>query len=208
MTKFILAKKIGMSQIFKDEKVIPVTILEAGPIVVTQIKTPEKDGYSAIQVGFGYKKPKRLSKALKGHLKDLGSFRWLREFHIPEEELKKFKVGDKIDVSIFQKGERVKITGITKAKGFQGVVKRHGFHGGPKTHGQKDRLRAPGSIGPTHPQHVVKGRKMAGRMGGERLTLKNCQIVEILPEQNLLAIKGSLPGKKGELLKIVTQEND
>lgn len=206
MTKFILGKKIGMSQIFKDDKVIPVTLVEAGPIVVTQIKTPQKDGYSAIQVGFGFKKPKRLSKALKGHLKNLGSFRWLREFRVSEEELKNFQIGDKIEVSIFKEGEKVKITGTSKAKGFQGVVKRHGFHGGPKTHGQKDRLRAPGSIGPTHPQHVVKGRRMAGRMGGETVTLKNCQIVEVLPEENLLVIKGALPGKRGELLKIVSQE--
>jgi len=205
MTKFILAKKIGMTQIFKEDKLIPVTLLEAGPVIVTQLKTKEKDGYQAAQVGFGSKKPKRLSKALKEHFKNLGSFRWLKEFKITDEELNNLKIGDKIDISVFKEGDIVKISGISKAKGFQGVVKRHGFHGGPKTHGQKDRLRAPGSIGATHPQHVPKGRKMAGRMGGERITLKNCQIIEIDKENNILAIKGAIPGKKGDLIEIVGQ---
>jgi len=192
-----------MTQIFQDDKIIPITLLEAGPVVVTQIKTKERDGYCAVQVGFGSKK--KISKALKGHLKDLGNFRWVKEFRIDESEINNYKVGDKIDVSLFQEGEKIKISGTSKSKGFQGVVKRHGFHGGPKTHGQKNRLRAPGSIGPTHPQHVVKGRKMAGRMGGERITLKNAKIVKIIPDKNVICIKGAIPGKRGELVEIVTQ---
>jgi len=203
MKKFILAQKIKMTQIFQDDKIIPITLLEAGPVVVTQIKTKERDGYCAVQVGFGSKK--KISKALKGHLKDLGNFRWVKEFRIDESEINNYKVGDKIDVSLFQEGEKIKISGTSKSKGFQGVVKRHGFHGGPKTHGQKNRLRAPGSIGPTHPQHVVKGRKMAGRMGGKRITLKNAKIVKIIPDKNVICIKGAIPGKRGELVEIVTQ---
>ena len=157
------------------------------------------------QIGFGYKKPKRLSKALKEHFKKLGSFRWLKEFKITDEELNNLKMGDKIDTSVFKEGDIVKISGTGKSKGFQGVVKRHGFHGGPKTHGQKKSHRAPGSIGATHPQHVSKGRKMAGRMGGGRITLKNRQIIEVDNENNILAIKGAIPGKKGDLVEIVGQ---
>ncbi|MCX8016011.1 MAG: 50S ribosomal protein L3 [Patescibacteria group bacterium] len=201
MAKFILAQKIGMTEIFQNDKMIPVTVLEAGPVVVTQIKTKERDGYYAVQVGFGAKK--KISKALKGHLKNLGNFRWIKEFKVSESEINNYKVGDKIDVSIFQEGEKIKISGTSKSKGFQGVVKRHGFHGGPKTHGQKNRLRAPGSIGATHPQHVAKGRKMAGRMGGERITLKNVKIAKIINDKNLICIKGAVPGKKGELVEIL-----
>ncbi|MGB9848082.1 MAG: 50S ribosomal protein L3 [Minisyncoccia bacterium] len=200
MKKFILAQKIGMTEIFQNDKMIPVTVLEAGPVVVTQIKTKEKDGYCAVQVGFG--KKKKISKALKGHLKDLGNFKWLKEFRVDESEINNYKVGDKIDLSIFQEGEKIKISGTSKSKGFQGVVKRHGFHGGPKTHGQKNRLRAPGSIGATHPQHVPKGRKMAGRMGGERITLKNVKIAKIINDKNIICVKGAVPGKKGDLVEI------
>ncbi len=200
MTKFILAKKIGMTQIYQNDKIVPITVLESDGIFVTQIKTKEKDGYNAIQVGFG--KKNKISKALKNHLKGLGNLAWLKEFKIDESEINNFKVGDKIDLSIFQEGEKAKIVGTTKSKGFQGVVKRHGFHGGPKTHGQKNRLRAPGSIGPTFPQHVIKGRKMAGRMGGDRMTLKNVKIIKIIPEKNLICLKGAIPGKRGDLVEI------
>ena len=199
VNKYILAKKIGMTQIFHDEKIVPVTLLEAGPVVVVQIKTKEKDGYEAVQVGFGEKKPKNISKALKGHMKSLGNFQWLKEFRNASNELKE---GDKIDASIFQEGETVKISGYNKSKGFQGVVKRHGFHGGPKTHGQKNRHRAPGSIGATHPQHVTKGRRMAGRMGHEMITLKRCKIMQIDAANNLIALRGAVPGKKGDLIEI------
>jgi len=203
MTKFILAQKIGMTQIYQDDKSIPVTALEAGPVVVSQIKKQDRDGYYAIQVGFG--KKRNLSKAVRNHLKGLGDLRWLKECKITKEEADAFKRGDRIDVSVFKEGEKVKIIGTSKAKGFQGVVKRHGFHGGPKSHGQKDRLRAPGSIGATHPQHVLKGKKMAGRMGGNRITLKNVKIVKIIPEKNIICVKGAIPGKRGELVQILSE---
>lgn len=201
--KFILAQKIGMTQMFQNEKIVPVTLLEAGPIVVVQVKTKEKDGYEAIQVGFGERKVKNITKPLKGHMKDLGNFRWLKEFRIGQtDEKKDFNLGDKIDLSVFTEGDNVKISGYNKSKGFQGVVKRHGFHGGPKTHGQKNRHRAPGSIGATHPQHVTKGRRMAGRMGGEMITLKKCKIAQIDVANNVLALRGAVPGKRGDLIVI------
>jgi len=203
MTKFILAQKIGMTQIFQDDRVIPLTVLETGPIAIVQVKTKERDGYWAVQVGFG--KKKKLSKALKKHFKGLGNFRWLKEFRVKESEINNFKEGDKIDISAFKEGEKVKIVGISKAKGFQGVVKRHGFHGGPKTHGQKNRLRAPGSIGATHPQHVPKGKKMAGRMGGNRITVKNIEIVKIIPDKNIICVKGAVPGKRGDLVELLAE---
>ncbi len=197
---FILGEKIKMSQTFKNEMQIPVTLIKAGPVIVTQIKNKEKDNYQAVQLGFGEKK--KINKPLQGHLKDLGKFRWLREFRVKENETDKFKVGDKIDVSIFKEGDIVDVSGLNKGKGFQGVVKRHGFHGGPQTHGQKNRLRAPGSIGSTAFQRVVKGRRMAGRMGSERITVKNLEIVTVDPENNIIEIKGAVPGRKGTLLEI------
>lgn len=195
---FILGKKLKMSQIWKDDKVIPVTLVQAGPITVTQVRTKEKDGYEAIQVGFDATK-KKLNKPTKGHLKNLGNFRYLKEFKFQSTN---FKVGDVLDVSQFQEGEKIKVSGLNKGRGFQGVVKRYGFHGGPKTHGQKDRLRAPGSIGATAPQRVMPGRKMAGRMGQERTTIKNSEIAEIDKENNVLMLKGAVPGMKGTLLEI------
>ncbi len=187
-----------MTQIWKDDKVIPVTLVQAGPIVLTQIKTKEKDGYEAVQAGFDSTK-KKLNKPMTGHLKKLGNFRHLREFKVQDS---KFKVGDVLDVSQFEEGDKIKVSGLSKGRGFQGVVKRHGFHGGPKTHGQKDRLRAPGSIGATAPQRVMPGRKMPGRMGQERITIKNSEIAGIDKKNNILMIKGALPGMKGTLLEI------
>jgi len=194
---FILGKKLKMSQIWQDDKVVPITSISAGPVIVTQIRTKEKDGYGAVQAGFEIKK--RLNKPMRGHLKDLGNFRYLKEFKIGSLEL---KVGDHLDVSQFQEGDKVKISGLTKGRGFQGVVKRHGFHGGPKTHGQKNRWRAAGSIGATAPQRVMPNKKMAGRMGQERKTLKNVKIIGIDKEKNILIIKGAVPGRKGTLLEI------
>ncbi len=194
---FILGKKLKMSQIWKDDKVVPITSIQAGPVVVTQIKTKDKDGYEALQVGFETKK--KLNKPMKGHLKDLGSFRHIKEFKIQGSE---FKIGDSLDVSQFQEGDKVKISGLTKGRGFQGVVKRHGFHGGPKTHGQKNRWRAPGSIGSTAPQRVMPNKKMAGRMGLERKTLKSVKVIAIDKEKNILIIKGATPGRVGTLLEI------
>ncbi|MGC8651249.1 MAG: 50S ribosomal protein L3 [Minisyncoccia bacterium] len=203
--KFILAKKLNMSQVFEEDgKVIPVTIVEADPVKVTQIKTKETDGYNAIQVGFG--KKKNIKKPLKGHLKDLGNFRWLREFRITDknqlEEQTKYQVGDLIQLDAFTPGDKVTISSTSRGKGFQGVVKRHGFHGVRATHGNKDQHRTSGSIGATTPQHVIKGKKMAGRTGGEQVTIKKVQIIKVEPEKNLLYLKGAIPGKRGSLIKI------
>jgi large subunit ribosomal protein L3 len=190
--KFILGTKIKMSQMF-DEKgnVVPVTLIEAGPCKVLQIKTKEKDGYPAVQVGF-QKKTKKIKKNEKGK-----EFKYLREFKNGE-----YKVGDEITVSIFQEGEKVKVSGISKGKGFQGGVKRWGFSGRGATHGVKHEHRTLGSVGMSFPERVIKGRKMPGRMGFERVTIKNLKIVKVDKENNLLVIKGAVPGRKGTLLEI------
>jgi len=196
--KFILGKKIKMQQKFKENgEVIPLTVIKAGPCLVTQIKSKDKEGYQAVQIGFEEKK--KVNKSLKGHLKGLSSFQYIKEFRTKEL---KFDRGDKIDVSIFQSGEKVEISGTSKGKGFQGVVKRHGFAGSPKTHGHKDQLRMPGSIGSTAPSRVFKGTRMAGRMGGERVTVKNIEVAEVIPEKNLLLVKGAVPGARNSLLEI------
>lgn len=201
-----------MSQIFdKDGSVIPVTLVRTAPNVALQIKTKEKDGYEAVQVGAGTRKAKNINKPQKGHFKDLGSFQYVREFRKARSAKREadktigdsqFAIGSKVDVSIFQEGDAVKVSGISKAKGFQGVVKRHGFHGAPATHGTKHAHREPGSIGATWPQRVIKGMRMAGRMGGVRITTKGLKIVKVDLENNLLAIKGAVPGKRGTLLEI------
>lgn len=200
---FILGRKLGMSQIF-DEKgeVIPITLIEAGPCSVVQIKNKEKDGYEAVQIGFGAKKQKRTSRAEKGHFQKAGlkeNFRYLCEF----KNRSSLKAGQIIDVSSFKSGDTVKIIGISKSKGFQGVVKRHGFKGSPASHGTKHSLRAPGSIGSSFPERVLKGQKMAGRMGGDRVIVRGLRIGEVDKENNLLAVKGAVPGRKGALLEII-----
>ena len=197
--KFLLGKKIAMTQVFKEDKVVPVTLIESGSNFVTQIKSKDKDGYNAVQVGFGVKKEKNIKKPQRGHLKDLGNLKWMREFRVNETELKR---GDEVGVSNFVSGDIVNVVAISKGKGFQGVVKRHGFHGGPKSHGQKDRHRAPGSIGSSFPEHVAKGKRMAGRTGGDRITVKNLEIIEVDTENNLIAIKGAIPGRRGTLVMI------
>jgi large subunit ribosomal protein L3 len=201
--KFILGKKLGMSQIFDEQKkIVPVTLIEAGPCFVVQLKTKEKDGYQAVQIGFEEIKDKNIKKPQKGHFKKAGlvkGFRYLIEFANSS-----LKIGGKIDVSMFQEGEIVKVSGVSKGKGFQGVVKRHGFSGFPATHGTKHGLRAPGSIGSSWPERVFKGRKMAGRMGGQRVTASGLKIVRIDKENNLLAVRGAVPGRKGTLLEIIT----
>ena len=212
--KFILGKKIGMSQIFKDDengrKVVPVTLIEAGPCVVSQIRNEEKDGYQAVQVG--YLEKKKINKPLAGHLKDLGKFRYLKEFRLDrngvgkdseEKEKTEYKLGDKIDVSVFEAGDKIKVSGVSKAKGFQGVMKRHGFKCGQASHGQKHSNRKPGSIGSAYPEHVIKGRKMAGRMGGVQSTQLGLEVVEVDKEKNLLIIKGAVPGNNGVLVRVV-----
>ncbi len=192
--KFILGKKIEMTQIFdKQGKVVPVTLIEAGPCQVVQLKTKDKDGYEAVQVGFIKKKQKNIKKTEKGK-----EFMYLKEFKGNRD----YKVGDKIDVGIFEEGDIVKISGISKGKGFQGAVKRWGFHGRDTTHGVKHEHRTLGSVGSAFPQRVIKGKKMPGRMGGKRVTVKNLKIVKVIKEANLLAVKGAVPGRRGTLLEI------
>ncbi len=192
-----------MVQVWNEEgKCFPATVLSAGPVVVTQIKNSEKDGYVSVQVGFGEKNVRNINKALKGHFKDLGNFRYVKEFRMDEEEAGKLKVGDIIEISSFEEGDIVQISGVSKGKGFQGVVKRHGFHGGPRSHGQKHSEREPGSIGATGPQRVFKGVRMAGRMGSDRVTVKNLKVIGIDKENNKILISGAIPGKRGTLIEI------
>ena len=196
----ILGKKLGMTQIFKEDGTsVPVTAIEAGPCTVVQIKTAEKEGYSSAQLGFG--EAKRLNSARRGHLKELGQFKYLREFRV--DDVEPLEAGQKIDVSLFNVGDLVDVTGISKGKGFAGVVKRHGFAGGPKTHGQSDRHRAPGSIGAgSSPGRVLKGMRMAGHMGNRQITQSNLEVVEADPARNLLLVRGAVPGSKNELVMI------
>ena len=202
--KFILGKKIEMTQIFnEDGKVIPVTSVTVGPCVITQIRKEDKDGYTAVQVGYGSRN--KIKKSLKGHFKDLGSFSKLKEFRVSPEEIEGLTVGQQIDASTFEKGEKVTLIGISKGKGFQGVVKRHGFHGQDKTHGNKDQLRMPGSIGATGPARVFKGTRMGGHMGTDQVTLKKLEIIDIDLENNILYIKGGLPGARNSLVFISTE---
>jgi large subunit ribosomal protein L3 len=199
--KGIVGKKAGMTQVFDDSgEVIPVTIIEAGPCYVTQIKTDKKDGYQAIQLGFG--ESKRLNKPQRGHLpRGVPDVRYLREIRV--DDVSAYEIGQKIDAGIFSPGEMVDVTGTSKGKGFAGVMKRHGFGGGPATHGQSDRARAPGSIGSTStPGRVLKGKRMPGHMGNQRCTVQNLEVVLVDPERNLLAVKGAVPGSKGGLVTI------
>ncbi|HDQ71547.1 MAG TPA: 50S ribosomal protein L3 [Chloroflexi bacterium] len=194
-----------MTQVFNQNgEAVPVTVIEAGPCYVTQVKTVERDGYNAIQVGFEeQKKPQRMSKGEKGHLSQIGvpMLQHLREFRLREEE--EIELGERILVDVFEVGERVDVVGTSKGRGFAGGVKRYGFRGGPKTHGQSDRWRAPGSIGGgTGQGRVWKGQRMPGRMGGVRVTAQNVRVEVVDPERNLLAVRGSVPGAKGGLLVI------
>lgn len=178
-----------------------VTVVEAGPCTVIGLRTEDKDGYSAVQLGYGTKK--RVNKAQKGAWKDLGKFRRVKEFRVDSESALKFQTGDKIDVSVFQTGDKIEVSGISKSKGFQGVVKRHGFKGAPATHGTKHAHRQPGSIGARFPQHVLKGKRMAGRMGGDRITVKGLEVFDIDKSDGLLIVKGATPGRRGSLLEIL-----
>jgi large subunit ribosomal protein L3 len=200
MIQGVIGRKLGMTQAFRDDgKAEAVTIIEAGPCIVVQVKTEDKEGYNAAQLGFG--KAKKLKSPQRGHLKELGEFRYLKEFRLTGDE--DVKVGDKVDVSLFQAGDLVDIAGVSKGKGFAGVVKRYGFAGGPKTHGQSDRHRAPGSIGATtSPGRVLKGTRMPGHMGNQLLTVRNLEVLRIDPDRNLLLVKGAVPGAKNGLLFI------
>lgn len=204
MLQGLIARKLGMTQVYKEDgTVVPVTVLEAGPCVVTQVKTQEKDGYEAVQLGFGV--AKKLNSPEKGHLKGLDPVRYLREFKA--EELGAIEVGQKFDASLFEEGELVDVTGTSKGRGFAGVVKRHHFRGGPKTHGQSDRHRAPGAIGSTTtPGRVLKGMRMAGRLGGERTTVKRLQVVRVDSERNLVLLSGAVPGPNEGLILIRKSE--
>ena len=198
--KYVLGKKEKMSQVFDTEgNSHPVTVISAGPTIVTQVKTKDKDGYDAVQVGFGERREKRLNKALIGHFKKLGNFAYTKEIKGMAEDV---KVGDKIDLSVFVEGDKVKVTAIAKGKGFQGVVKRHGFGGGRRSHGQKHSEREPGSIGIGGVQRVMKGMRMPGRMGTDTVSVKNLKIMKIDTENNKIFIKGAVPGRPGTLVEI------
>ena len=203
MFKGLIGKKIGMTQIFDEDGVaIPITLIEAGPCYVTQIRRPNTDKYSAVQLGFGEVKPKRLTGGQLGHLKrtDAAPLRFLREFRVKNSGLKE---GDKLTVEVFEIGDIVDVVGKSKGKGFAGAMKRHGFAGGPKTHGQSDRARAVGSVGAgSGTGKVFKGKKMPGRMGNERVTIHNLQIAYLDEDRNLLGIRGPVPGAKGGLLMV------
>lgn len=200
----IIGKKIGMTQLFQESgETVAVTAIQAGPAVVTQVKTRDRDGYDAIQVGFveSNVKQSRLSSPEKGHLRGLEGIRRVREFRMGDTG--SVKRGDKVDVGFLANGDLVHVTGLSKGRGFAGVVKRHHFAGGPKTHGQSDRHRAPGSIGATtSPGRVLKGKRMAGHMGNKGAMTRNLEVIQVDPERNLLLVKGAVPGANGGLLII------
>ncbi len=199
--KFILGNKLSMTQVWKGDRVIAVTPVLAGPCVITQVKNQSKDGYEALQLASGTRKEKNINKPQIGHFKSAG----VKPAHVREFRLGKtadFKVGDVISVEAFTEGDIINVTGTSKGKGFQGVVKRHGFHGFRKTHGNKDQERMPGSIGPKGPAHVFKGTRMAGRMGGDRVTTTNLEVVSVNPAENIIYVKGSVPGAINGLVMI------
>mgnify|MGYP001605029207 CR=1 FL=1 len=201
--KFILAKKVNMTQIFKEDgKVQPATILSAQPITVSQVKTKEKDGYTAVQIGTGSRREKNISKPVRGHLKDVGNLAVLKEFKMAD--VSAFNKGDKISLKTFAVGDSINVSAISKGKGFQGVVKRHGFHGGPRSHGQKHSEREPGSIGGGGRSggKVIKGMRMAGRTGSDRITVKNLKVIGIDQENNIMLVSGAVPGRRGTLVEI------
>ncbi len=203
MTTGILGKKLGMTRIFtQDGKWVEVTLIQAGPCVVVQRKTEEKDGYNAVQLGFGDIKPSRCTKPLRGHFEKAGvpTKRFLREFRVEKDS--PLKPGDEVKIDIFKIGDRVDISGKSKGRGFAGVVKRHGYSGGPGTHGSNFHRR-PGSIGQSaYPAEVYKGKGLPGHMGDVRVTIQNLEIVDIVPEKNLLVVRGSIPGANGGLVEI------
>ena len=203
--KFILATKENMTEYFTENgTVVPVTILSAGPVTVTKVFEKAKDGYDSVQVGYGTQKKERINKAQLGSMK--GAFyKEVKEFRLKPIDSTDVKVGDVIDASVFTPGDKIQVSSISKGKGFQGVVKRHGFAGGPRTHGQKHSEREPGSIGGGLRTHVPKGMRMAGRMGSDRITQKNLEVVLVDTENNLMLIKGAITGRRGSLVEIVAR---
>jgi len=200
MIEGLLGRKLGTLQIFdRDGTAVPVTVIETGPCTVLQVKTKDRDGYEAVQLGFGVRR--RVNQPMKGHFKGLGSFRYLQEFRV--EEIGQWQVGQRVSAEVFEPGDLVDVSGISKGRGFAGVVKRHGFRGGPKTHGQSDRHRAAGSIGASaSPSRVLKGLKMAGHMGAVKVTVRNLEVVDSNPARGVIMVKGSVPGAKDGLLRI------
>jgi len=200
----ILGKKIGMTTFYQEDgNAVPVTVIEAGPCYVTQIKTKETDGYESVQLGFGERREKTVNKAMQGKFKKLNvpSLRFTKE--IRDFSMADVKAGEQIKVNIFNEGDTVKVTGTSKGKGFQGVMKRHGFAGAQRTHGQSDRQRAPGSIGASsYPSRVFKGQRMAGRTGGDRITVRNLKVIKIFADSNLILVKGAVPGTKSGFVEI------
>jgi large subunit ribosomal protein L3 len=205
MLKGMIGKKVGMTQVFDEAgNAVPVTVIEAGPCYVTQVRSADKDGYTAVQLGFSETKPQRLTKGQLGHLKrsSLPALRYLREFRVRSGE-PDVQEGQEIKVDVFEKGERVDVIGISKGRGFAGTIKRHNFHRQRKTHGQSDRERAPGSVGSTTtPGRTYPGQRMAGRMGNDRVTSQNLMVVVVDAERNLIAVRGSVPGAKGSVVMI------
>ena len=202
--KFILGIKERMTQVFDEKGIMhPVTVLRVSPAKITQVKSIERDGYEAVQIATGVQKEHRVGKAQKGHLG--GAYKHVVEFRPrtgTEESIEGFEKGADIDVSVFEKGDVVSVSAISKGKGFQGVIKRHGFHGSNASHGTKHNERAPGSIGATGPQKVFKGTKMGGRMGSDRVTIKNLKVIAVNKDENILLIKGAVPGRRGSLVEI------
>ncbi|KAF1085223.1 50S ribosomal protein L3 [Sporotomaculum syntrophicum] len=202
MPKAILGKKVGMTQVFTEQGIaLPVTVIEAGPCVIAQKKTVEHDGYAAIQVGFGEKRENLVNKPMKGHYEKAGikPKRYLREIRV--DDIDAYEVGQEIKADIFAPGEKVDVVGTTKGRGFSGGIKRHGFHRGPMAHGSKYHRR-PGSLGAKGPARVFKGRKLPGHYGAERVTIQNLEVVRVDAGQNLLAIKGAIPGPRGGLVMV------
>lgn len=200
---FIIGRKIEMTQVFQEDgRVVPVTLVKVEPNVVTQVRHYEPQGFVGVQLGTDVTK-KALGKAQAGHLKDLATCKTLREFRVAATELER---GQTVDVTVFEPGMKIDVTGTSKGRGFQGVVKRHGFHGSPASHGHKDQLRMPGSIGSQEQAPVAKGKRMPGHMGDDRVTVKNLEVVQIDPKQQTIAVKGAVPGARGSLITIVSRE--
>ena len=203
--KAILGKKLGMTQVFEGDEVVPVTVLKAGPCVVVRKKEEEKDGYTAVQIGFGEVKERKLTKPQLGYFKKYGvdPKRYLCEIRVGKEDLSSYNSGDEIRVNVFKKGELVRVSGVSKGKGFAGVMKRYGFGGGPASHGSGQWHRRPGSIGASSdPSRVFKGKKMPGRMGKDKVTVRNLKVVDVVEEDDLLLIKGAIPGKNGSIVLV------
>ena len=203
--KFILGTKEHMTQFFnEDGSVVPATIITVPEATVTQVKSSETDGYDAVQIAAGQRKEKNINKAQQGHFAGKGNFRFVKEFRLKGDATSDLKAGDTLDASVFEAGDIVAVSGVSKGKGFQGVVKRHNFAGAPTSHGHRHDTRRPGSIGATGPQRVFKGTRMAGRTGSDRITVKNLEIVAVDTNKGQLLVKGALPGRRGTLLEVVS----